>query len=261
MKCPQQAVIITGGAGLLGRAFTESCAAAGYAVVLADIDKTTGEKCVDEIIGRTKNNRVSFQQCDITRTRDVLDLIEYCKRDYGGIYGLVNNAYPRNARYGRLFEEVTYEDFCGNVSLHLGGYFNISKLVSGEMMAQNSGNIVNMSSMYGFVAPRFDIYTGYEGNPRTMPVEYAAIKGGIIALTKYMASYLGKHNIRVNAISPGGVEDGQPQPFIKNYSDRVLLNRGMSHPDDITGVLLFLLGDQSKYITGQNIVVDAGWSI
>jgi NAD(P)-dependent dehydrogenase (short-subunit alcohol dehydrogenase family) len=261
MNNPEHAVIITGGAGLLGRAYSESCAAAGYSVVLSDINKKAGEQIVQEIAGRIKNDRISFRQCDITSTREVQDLIGFCKKEYGGIYGLVNNAYPRNSHYGRLFEVVTYEDFCENVSMHLGGYFNISKLVSQEMISQDYGNIVNMSSMYGFIAPRFEIYSGYEGNPRTMPVEYAAIKGGIINLTRYMASYLGKHNIRVNSISPGGVEDGQPAAFINNYSGQVLLNRGLAHPGDITGVLLFLLSDQSRYITGQNIVVDAGWSI
>lgn len=95
----------------------------------------------------------------------------------------------------------------------------------------------------------------------TMPVEYAAIKGGVINFTKYLASYLGKYNVRVNAISPGGVYTSQPDSFIKKYSKQVLLNRELAHPDDISGVLLFLLSDQSKYITGQNIIVDAGWSL
>jgi len=169
----------------------------------------------------------------------------------------VNNAYPRNENYGRKFEDVTYEDFCQNVNMHLGGYFLITKEISKVMMKQNCGNIVNMASIYGFSAPNFEIY---EGTDMTMPVEYAAIKGGIINLTKYLASYLGRYNIRVNAISPGGVFNNQPESFVKKYSEKVVLGKRMANTDDLIGVLLFLLSDASKYMTGQNIVVDGGFT-
>jgi len=92
-------------------------------------------------------------------------------------------------------------------------------------------------------------------------VEYAAIKGGIINLTKYLASYLGGYNIRVNAISPGGVFNNQPEGFVKKYSEKVVLRKRMANTDDLIGVLLFLLSDASKYITGQNIVVDGGFTL
>ena len=189
---------------------------------------------------------------------EIQELIDYCKAEYGTISALVNNAYPRNRNYGRIFEEVTYDDFCENVCMHMGGYFNITKWVAREMMAQNSGNIINMASIYGFTAPRFEIY---DGTSKTMPVEYAVIKGGIINFTKYLASYLGKYNIRVNAISPGGIEDRQPESFIKEYSSKVFLGKRMARSNDITGVLSFLLSDQSRYITGQNIIVDGGWTL
>ena len=257
-KFSEGAVIITGGAGLLGRKFSEACADAGYSVVIADINEAAGKIVADEIIQITDNPHVSFQKCDITISDDIQALIRYCKEKYGIISALVNNVYPRNPHYGRLFEDVTYEDFCENVCMHLGGYFNITKWVAKEMITQNSGHIINMGSIYGFAAPKFEIY---KNTTLTMPVEYAAIKGGIINLTKYFASYLGKSNIRVNAISPGGIEAGQPETFIKEYSKHVLLNQEMAHPEDISGVLLFLLSDQSKYITGQNFVVDGGWSL
>jgi NAD(P)-dependent dehydrogenase (short-subunit alcohol dehydrogenase family) len=95
----------------------------------------------------------------------------------------------------------------------------------------------------------------------TMPVEYAAIKGGIINLTRYLASYLGKYNIRVNTLSPGGVFDNQPESFVQKYSGRVLLGNRMADVDDLTGVLLFLISDASRYVTGQNIIVDGGWTL
>ena len=199
-----------------------------------------------------------FQQCDITNMNDILDLIDRTLNKSAKIDALVNNAYPRNKNYGRKFEDVTYEDFCENVDMHLGGYFLITKEISKVMINQNYGNIINMASIYGFSAPKFDIY---EGTDMTLPVEYAAIKGGLLNLTKYLASYLGRYNIRVNAISPGGVFDDQPESFVEKYSEKVVLGKRMANQNDIVGVLLFLLSNASEYITGQNIIVDGGWTI
>lgn len=254
----EKAVIITGGGGLLGTEFSRACAKTGYAVIIADINDEIGTKNTREITRATGNKHVRYYHCDITNDSDVKEIIGCCKEEFGTISALVNNAYPRNKNYGKVFEDVTYDDFCENVCMHMGGYFNITKWVAREMIVQKTGNIINMASIYGFAAPRFEIY---DGTSMTMPIEYAAIKGGIINLTKYLSSYLGKYNIRVNAISPGGVEDRQPASFIKEYSSNVFLGGRMARSEDITGVLLFLLSDQSKYITGQNIIVDGGWSL
>ncbi len=250
-------IIITGGAGLIGSAFSKACAEYGANVVIVDIDER-GNELAKQIKKETGNNNIFFQKCDITNINNIQSLIETILNKFGKIDALVNNAYPRNKNYGRKFEDVTYEDFCENVNMHLGGYFLITQQVAKVMMKQNYGNIINMASIYGFSAPKFEIY---EGTDMTMPVEYAAIKGAIINLTKYLASYLGGYNIRVNAISPGGVFNNQPESFVKKYSEKVVLEKRMANTDDIVGVLIFLLSDASKYITGQNIVVDGGWSL
>ena len=251
-------VIITGGAGLIGSAFSRECVSCNANVVVVDIDEKRGNEIVEQIKKETKNSDIMFQRCDITNMNDILNLVDATLHKFGEIDALVNNAYPRNKNYGRKFEDVSYEDFCENVILHLGGYFLMAKEISKVMRRQKYGNIINMASIYGFTAPRFEIY---EGTDMTMPVEYAAIKGGIINLTKYLASYLGEYNIRVNAISPGGVFNNQPESFVKKYSEKVVLGKRMGNTDDLIGVLLFLLSDASKYITGQNIVVDGGWSL
>ncbi len=249
--------IITGGAGLIGEKFVEVCSLYGAKVVIADINKSKSEV----IIKRLKNSLgtdVNFFKCDINKERDVKNLVKFTISKFGKVDALVNNAYPRNKNYGRNFENVTYADFCENLDTNLGGYFLVSKEISLQMMKQKSGNIINISSIYGSAAPRFEIYSGTK---LTMPVEYSIIKAGVNNFTKYLASYLAKYNIRVNAISPGGVLDNQPKKFVRKYSSFVKLGGRMANTDDISGVLVFLLSEASCYITGQNIVVDGGFSL
>ncbi len=251
-------IIITGGAGLLGSAFSKACAKSKANLIVVDIDEKKGNQLVETLKKETINDSIIFQKCDITNSSDIQILIDKIYGEFGRIDALVNNAYPRNKNYGKVFEDVDYKDFCENVNMHLGGYFLMMQHVAKVMMKQNYGTIINMASIYGFAAPRFEIY---EGTKMTVPVEYAAIKGAIINLTRYLASYLGRYNIRVNAISPGGVYDKQPENFVKSYSKKVVLGNRMADVDDLTNVLTFLLSDSSKYITGQNYVVDGGWSL
>ena len=251
-------VIITGGAGLIGKAYVEACAAYGAKVVLVDIDSRTSRKVVDDVIKKTGNANVLYHNCSIADEGDVKKLVGFVVKKFKRIDALVNNAYPKNKNYGEKFENVTYEDFCENLNLHLGGYYLMTHEISKIMIKQKSGVIVNVGSHYGTAAPRFEIY---EGTKMTMPIEYSAIKGGIINLTRYLASYLGKYNIRVNSLSPGGVYNNQPKSFVKKYEARVLLGKRMANIDDLKPVLVFLLSDASKYMTGQNIVVDGGWTI
>jgi len=253
-----QVCIITGAVGQLGRVFSRACALAGATVIMADIDAPGGQKLVGQLIRETDCPEISFIPVDITKERSVKQLIKQVLAERGRIDALVNNAYPRNKNYGRKFEQVSYEDFCDNVSQHLGGYFLMTREVVAVMKQQRRGTIVNLGSIYGAAAPHFEIYAG---TTMIMPVEYAAIKGGILNLTKYLASYLGKYNIRVNAVSPGGVFNNQPDSFVKKYSAKVRLGGRMANPADIVGAIIFLLSDASRYMTGQNLVVDGGWSL
>ena len=141
--------------------------------------------------------------------------------------------------------------------MNLGGYFLTSQQFATYFEKQGCGNIINLASIYGVIAPRFEIY---DNTPMTMPVEYAAIKSGLIHLTKYMAKYFKRKNIRVNTISLGGIEDKQPEPFLKAYKE-FCLNKGMLNAKDISGTVLYLLSDLSEFVNGQNIVVDDGFTL
>jgi NAD(P)-dependent dehydrogenase (short-subunit alcohol dehydrogenase family) len=250
-------VVIAGGAGLLGRSFGHAVVEAGGIAVIADLDRERGERAAADLNAQFPGGRASYCRVDINDSASLDELLDTVKQRFGRIDALVNNAYPRNRNYGRKFEDVTRDDFCDNVALHLGGYFLASQKFAGFFRPQGHGNIVNMASVYGFVAPRFEIY---DGTTMTMPVEYAVIKSGVLQLTKYLARYLAGQNIRVNAISPGGVADAQPDTFRQAYRSHCL-NKGMLDQRDVCGALLFLLSDLSGFVNGQNLVVDDGFSL
>jgi NAD(P)-dependent dehydrogenase (short-subunit alcohol dehydrogenase family) len=249
-------VVVTGGAGLLGRRFCEAVAANGGTAVVADVKLETAQQVAREI-GVRHEGRAHAAVLDITDKDSIQALIADVRQIYGHIDALVNNAYPRNANYGRKLEDVVYADFCENIGLHVGGYFLAAQQFAAAFREQGHGNIVNMSSIYGAVAPRFKIYAG---TPMTMPVEYAAIKAAVNHLTRYLAAYFKGTGIRVNCLSPGGIVDLQPQSFLDAYRDQCSI-KGMLDPDDILGSLVFLLSDASCYVNGQNLIVDDGFTL
>ncbi len=238
-------VIVTGAGGLLGREFVKAVVAEGGKVAAADIKRLDGSSNVFPV------------QVDVNSTESVDQMIETVKKKFGRIDAVVNSAYPRNKRYGAKFEAVRYEDFCENVNLQLGGYFLVSQRLAIFFKKQGHGNIINLGSMYATAAPRFSIY---DGTPMTMPVEYAAIKAGVVQLTRYMANYFKGWNVRANCISPGGILDAQPKAFLKKYNV-FGKTKGMLDRTDINGTLVYLLSDLSRYMNGQNLIVDDGWTL
>ena len=246
-------VIVTGGAGLLGRTFCQAIANNGGIAVVAEYDIAIAEKLCTSL----ENASIVPAQVNITDKNSIKALIATISEKYGRIDALVNSAYPRNKNYGKHFFDVAYSDFCENVGMNLGGYFLTSQQFAAYFEKQGYGNIINLASIYGVIAPRFEIY---DNTHMTTPVEYAAIKSGLIHLTKYMAKYFKGKNIRVNTISLGGIEDKQPEPFLKAYKE-FCLNKGMLDAKDISGTVLYLLSDLSEFVNGQNIVVDDGFTL
>jgi len=169
---------------------------------------------------------------------------------------MVNSAYPRTKDWGNKFEEVTFESWKCNLNSQLGGCFLCCREAAAHMK-KRGGSIINIGSTYGVVAPDFSIY---HGTDMTMPAAYSAIKGGLINFTRYLATYYGKHNIRANVVSPGGIFDKQPGIFVAAYSKKTPLLR-MAKPSDIVGAVIFLASEASSYVTGHNLMVDGGWTI
>jgi NAD(P)-dependent dehydrogenase (short-subunit alcohol dehydrogenase family) len=237
-------VVVIGAGGLLGRDFVRGIAEHGGHPVLADIaEPQTSDHLTISV--------------DINSKPSVMALINTVHARFGRIDAVVNSAYPRNAQFGRKFFDVTHEDFCENISLNLGGMFLVCQKMAEYFQQQGYGNIINIASIYGVTAPKFEIY---ENTEMTMPVEYAAIKSAVIHLTKYMAKYLKGSHIRVNSLSPGGILDKQPEAFLAAYQ-KLCTGKGMLDPAEITNALLFLISDTSLYINGHNLIVDDGFSV
>jgi len=248
-------VVITGGSGLLGEQFIKEVVNQGGIGIIADIDEKSGNKLMNLLSNNGAKKDVEFVKIDITSEKSIESVISYLDKKYGKIDALVNNAYPRNSNYGKHFFDVSHKDFVENLGLNLGGYFTTSQVFSKYFKRQGYGNIVNISSIYGVIAPKFYLY---KDTSMTMPVEYSVIKSGLIHLTKYMAKYFKGMNIRVNTISPGGILDNQPESFLNKYNDSCS-TVGMLDKKDLNGTLVYLLSDMSKYVNGQNIIIDDGF--
>ncbi len=250
-------VVITGGAGLIGQEFIKAIIEQNGIAIIADINEEIGKNVKKQLSKELNTKNIDFIKLDITSKKSLKQCIKYLDDKYAKIDALVNNAYPRNKNYASHFFDVEYSDFVENLGLNLGGYFTTSQQFAKYFKTQSYGNIINISSIYGVVAPKFEVY---ENTPMTMPVEYAAIKSGLIHLTKYMAKYFKGMNIKVNTLSPGGIFDNQPKDFLNKYKDNCL-NKGMLDKSDLKGTLVYLLSDMSKYVNGQNIIVDDGFSL
>lgn len=242
-------VIVTGGNGLIGREIVKDLKAHEAKVISADIN-FDNDFTID-------NGKFATFRLDLSSNESIDSLINFTVDNFNRIDGLINAAYPHTKDWGKYrFENDPFEHWTSNVDLQLNSVFYIDQQVSKIMEEQKCGSIVNFGSIYGIVGNDFTIYEDYGG---TSPAEYCAIKGAIINFTRYMASYLGKYNVRTNCVCPGGIWDHQREEFVNAYNHRCPMKR-MGNPDDIAPLCLFLVSDGSKYINGQIIAADGGWT-
>jgi len=246
-------VAISGAAGRLGSAFSRAIVANGGKVISGDVSEKKGNELVEDLGA----DNVSFYHGDLTVTDNLDKFIEKGLGEFDKIDAAVHCAYPTSSQWGTKFENLGSEDLKDDLFNQLGGAILFSQCFIRYFREQGYGNLVHISSIQGIAAPKFE---HYEGTGMVSPIEYSAIKAGVIAVTRYLAKYCKGENIRVNCISPGGILANQPESFLEKY--RVdCASKGMLVPEDVTGALLFLLSNQSQYITGQNIIVDDGWLI
>ncbi len=250
--------IVTGGAGHLGTAISEALAEANANVVVAsrNIDNC---KALAKRLSQNHARAIGLK-LDINSEESIFELLKEVISQFGRLDILFNNAYSGESR--KELEEMPVEEFESMLHGGLTSYFCMIKACIPHMRRIEKGNIINIASMYGIVAPHFEIYR--DKDEYFSPVNYHACKGGVIQMTRYMASYFAKDNIRVNAISPGPFpkpETTRKEPwFEKELAHQNPMNR-IGKPYELKGAALFLASDASSYMTGHNLVVDGGWTI
>jgi NAD(P)-dependent dehydrogenase (short-subunit alcohol dehydrogenase family) len=259
--------IVTGGAGLLGARHAEAIVSAGGIPVLADIRREDAEARAAEI-ARTSGGRVMGLGCDVTQAHSIEALLEAVLARLGRVDILVNNAAnnPKVEAPGESFsrlERFPIDQWNADVAVGLTGPFLCARIIGGVLAAQKRGVIINISSEYGIIAPDQRLYR-QEGVPAeaqpVKPVTYSVVKAGLHGLTLYLATYWADANVRVNTISLGGVESGQPPAFLERAAARIPMGR-MAQPHDFQGALVYLCSDAAGFVTGANLVVDGGKTV
>jgi NAD(P)-dependent dehydrogenase (short-subunit alcohol dehydrogenase family) len=261
-----QAAIVTGGAGLLGAQFCRTLAEAGAQVIVADLDGEAAALLADELI---QDGLQAYPvQTDVTQKELVREMVSTAVSHFGGVDILVNSAAidpkfdpEHTGGLGNAFEDYPLEAWDQALSVNLTGMFLCCQAAVQPMLAAGRGKIINISSMYGVVGPDQRLYQREAESQQVQfkPVYYSVTKAGVLGMTRYLATYYAGKNICVNALTPGGVFNGQDEAFLKAYAARSVLGR-MARKDEMNGALLFLASEASSYMTGANLVVDGGWT-
>ena len=245
-------VAVSGGAGLIGSEIVACFCAHGANVILLDMDYQIGKKIAMD--AAKLGGSCCFHQLDLSDVESIPSNIKELEQSYGDFLSWVNCAYPRTSDWNTLLEEMSPESWQRNVNIHLNSYCLISAEIAKRMASRGNGSIVNIGSIQGHVAPDFSIY---QGTGMTSPAAYTAIKGGIRMFSRYLASYYGKQNVRVNVVSPGGVTNRQPKNFVTRYNAKTCLGR-MAESHEIAPTVVFLASNAASYITGADFIVDGG---
>ncbi|WP_429182905.1 oxidoreductase [Aeromonas rivipollensis] len=247
-------ILVAGAGGLLGSHIVPAILAQGGKVIAADINVDAMAQRLVTLGVDIESDNLMLISLDVTSEVNLKAF--FARQEH--MDGAVNATYPRNRTYGAHFFDVSLASFNENISLHLGSAFLFTQQCASYFKASEVVfSLVNISSIYGVISPKFDIYNNTK---MTMPVEYAAIKSAIQHLSKYAVTYVNDSRFRVNNVSPGGIFDNQPEAFCQEYK-KYTHGAGMLNVSEVIGSIIFLLSEQAKYVTGQNIIIDDGFSL
>jgi 2-deoxy-D-gluconate 3-dehydrogenase len=259
--------VVTGGAGLLGAEFCRTLAEAGAAVAVVDLNASASQAVADAL---TKSGYKALAiSTDITKPDSVNALVEKVLSDFGRLDVLVNSAaldpkFDADAMKKGItpgaFEDYPLDQWNAALGVNLTGMFLVTQACVRPIIEQGKkGSIINICSTYGLNGPDQRIYVKAGERVAFKPAYYTVTKAGVMGFTKYLAAYYAETEIRVNALTPGGVFNNHEDYFVRNYSAKTILGR-MAKKDEMNGALLFLASDASSYMTGNNVVVDGGWT-
>lgn len=261
--------VVTGGAGLLGIQHARALLQLGSTVQLWDIDETATKNAISVLNREFPSAQITFQCIDITNPPEVERCATSAIKEYSKIDVLINNAalnpkfdYPGQKESHR-FETYSVDVWNQELAVGLTGAMLCAKVIGTHMSSNGGGVILNIASDLSVIAPDQRIYENSELDPENQfkkPISYSVIKTGLVGMTRYLATYWADKDVRVNALSPGGVLDAQSEDFVLKLTERIPMKR-MALADEYVGAVQFLCSDASKYMTGQNIVIDGGRSV
>ena len=257
--------VVTGGAGILGEHFCAGLVESGAKVAVVDLDQEKAMRLAKELNLRYKGEVIGVG-CDVSDPASVKVMVSHVLAILGEINILHNNAAGKSDNLDAFFaplEEYSLDQWRKIMSVNLDGMFIVAQAVGKQMVAQGKGgSIIQTASIYGVMSPDHRIYEGsfYLNRQINTPAVYTASKAGVVGLTKYLATYWADKGIRVNTLTPGGIDSGQNDEFKRRYSSRIPMNR-MADVHEMVGALLYLASNASSYVTGQNIIVDGGLSV
>lgn len=261
-RLEKKIAVVTGAVGLLGRHHCQALSEAGANVIVGDLNE---EKCI-ELADQLPTESLGIF-LEVTLASSIQNVLEEALKKFDHVDILVNNAAindmfetPALAAEQSKFENYPVAMWQKSLDVNVTGMFLCSQIFGKQMAKQGKGSIINVASTYGIVAPDQSLYRNPDGKQLFYKSPaYPTTKGAVIAFTKFLAAYWGNSGVRVNALSPGGVENGQDEFFVANYSKKTPLGR-MAQPTDYKGAIVFLASDASSYMTGANLVVDGGWT-
>ena len=251
--------IVTGAAGQLGGEYIKSLLSAGASVAAFDINFNSTKSKLNSL----NSKKLISIDVDISKKKSLSEGLKKVVKTLGSPSILINNAAidaPPDAGEQETgpFEKYPESSWEDTLDVNLKGTFLCCQVIGGHMAQMRGGSIINISSIYGILSPDQRIYE-YKEKPFFKPVSYSVSKSGVLNLTRYLATYWAKKNVRVNTLTLGGVFCNQDETFIENYSNKVPLGR-MAEEDEYNGAILFLASNVSSYMTGANLVIDGGYS-
>jgi len=254
--------VVIGGAGILGEVYCIALAQAGGTVIIGDYDQEKGNILLQKLQSISRK-RHCYVFVDLRSEISIIQFAEKVHAEFTSVDVLINNAACKSNGFFDPLESYSLECWNDVMSVNLTSVFLMCREFGSSMAKRGHGSIINISSIYGLVGPDQRIYKDarYDavgGNINT-PLVYSASKGAIVALTRYLATYWGKDGIRSNCVTPGGVQSGQNEDFVYNYSSRVPLGR-MAQRSELAGAIVYLSSDASSYINGHNLIIDGGWT-
>lgn len=254
--------VVTGGVGILGRGYCRALAERGAEVVVADIDQSACDNLTTLLTAET-GAKVHGLAVDLSSEASIVDWSKVILDTCGRVDVLMNNAAAKAKGFFAPLEKYSLQTWNDVMAVNVNALFLATRELGPGMAERGSGSIINVASIYGIVGPDQRIYedSWYEdlGGAINTPMIYAATKGAVVSITRYLATYWGPKGVRCNCLTPGGVASGQNEEFDKRYSARVPMAR-MAKADEMIGALIYLASDASSYVNGQNIIVDGGWT-